>query len=424
MTLAWTLALLAQPAAACGGFFCGGQTTTTTTTQTGQYDVPVQQNSERILFRVNGDGTVTTYVEVGYEQLEDVEFAWVIPIPEVIPASSVSTSSAELFNTLEEATAPQFTFEWTTVNYNYNYGSYSYGYDGGRSSSGCGCGGSADKAAGDSGVTFADGGGSTTVTQEATIVVVEEAVVGPFDIQVITAQDAAEFGVWLGDNGYDLPANAEGPLQHYIDGGMAFLGVKLSPDNAPVGPIDTLEFTYTADAPMIPLILTAIASADRLPMTVYLHADEPWVPDNWAVGTDVAPTTLPDGSGGTTYLDDVQQVLDSHDGRAMVIEYAGATDALPALGSGFDDLMGQKGYLTRWRGNIAPWQMTLDPVFAPDPALQDYSNEHYVVLDFPQGATPSARAAAPDREAPRGRWLVLLPLGLLGAMARRRSAPN
>ena len=48
-------------AAACGGFFCSGGGTT-------DYgSVPVEQNSERILFVVNGDETVTTFVEVGYQ---------------------------------------------------------------------------------------------------------------------------------------------------------------------------------------------------------------------------------------------------------------------------------------------------------------------------------------------------------------------
>lgn len=59
--------LLVSSSHACGGFFCSGGGTTTTT-QTGDYGiVPVVQDAERILFRINEDATLTTFVEVGYQ---------------------------------------------------------------------------------------------------------------------------------------------------------------------------------------------------------------------------------------------------------------------------------------------------------------------------------------------------------------------
>lgn len=81
---------------------------------------------------MNGDGTLTTFVEVGFQQREDVDFAWIIPIPDVIPVDEVETADAMLFNELELATAPMFDFQFIQVNRNYNYGYGGYGGYGSR----------------------------------------------------------------------------------------------------------------------------------------------------------------------------------------------------------------------------------------------------------------------------------------------------
>lgn len=413
--------LLVSSSHACGGFFCSGGGTTTTT-QTGDYGiVPVVQDAERILFRINEDATLTTFVEVGYQQRADVDFAWIIPIPDVIDVAQVTTTDAALFNALELATAPQFTFQWIYQNTNYGYGyDYGYGYgdrgDGGGSR-GCDCGkdGASDSSASTVAVPTAGGAVSTLVEEdEVGVVVVDEAVVGPFAIEVITAIDAAEFALWLDANGYDLPEGAVGPLEHYIASGSAFLGVKLAPD-VPEGPVDTLVFTCPAPAPTIPLILTSIASADDLSITAWILGDAPYVPTNWTTTQDIAPQTLPDGAGGTDYLARVEAATGSAFGKAFVLEYAGPTETLA-----FDDLLveatiRQYPRITRYRGHISPWEMTVDPVFGPFPGLPDYDNEHTVELPFAPGSTPATTA----RRA-RGQWLLVLPLASLGLLLRRR----
>jgi hypothetical protein len=456
-----TLALTSQPAFACGGFFCGSGTTTTqttttqtTTTQTSTSNyglVPVVQGSERILFQVNPDDTVTTYVEVAYVQNEDVPFAWIIPVPPGLDATQVDNVSAEMFNALELATAPQFTFTWTVqnvntntnydYNYNYNYGSYSYGNGNTGSSGGCGgCAGSdvslAGSAAMSSGAmsesaSMMDTGALTTTgSQTLGVEVVADAVVGPFAIEVIDATDAVDFGTWLTLNGYDLPSNAVSPLQHYIDGGMQFLGVQLAPD-VPTGPIDTLVFTYPAVEPMIPLILTAIASAENLPITAFVLANDPHAPSNWAIAGDPAPGTTPDGIGGTDYIERAVAAIDVDYGHSMVLEYHNTTEAFPDLGySAFNDLITARRTLTRWRGDISPLEMTLDPVFSADPELSPYSNFHTIDLgEFDPGTVPydfdapedPGDIATPTTGPLPIRWLLLLPLPLLGWSLRRRT---
>jgi len=427
--------LASTPADACGGFFCSSGTTTTTTTTTGtiQGEAPVTQKSERILFSVDAEGgTVTTYVEVAYVQNEEVDFAWIIPLPDVIAAEDVSTINADFFNALEMETAPSFTFSWPEVNYNTNYnsGSYSgygyYDYDDGGSSGGCGglgCGAN-DKYADDSSRAMASDGGSYdtdstgTATATVEVAVVDEAVVGPFAIEVITALDAPEFAVWLGDNGYDMPDEALEPLTHYVDMGAAFLGVKLAPD-VPEGPIDTLVFTYPSTAPMIPIRLTRIAVCPNLPIVTYILADEPWGPDNWDEAYNPGPDTRPDWLGAIDYADLVADEIDGYDGHAFIREFAMPTDQFEVSPSALDDIVNSKPYLTRLRGELSPEEMIVDPYFRPTPEAEDVAGVYEIELDSAPTTYRSGSAGnTSGGGGGQGAWLVLPLLVLL----RRRTA--
>jgi Uncharacterized protein conserved in bacteria (DUF2330) len=403
--------MIAVPSEACGGFFCSNGGVTTYTSSAG-YTVPVVQSSERILFRVNGaEKTITTFVEVGYVQSEDVDFAWIIPIPEPIDPKAVATASADLFNGLERATAPSFTFTWPVVvqtgGYGYGYGGYGYGN--GRGSS-CGCPASSSSAA-ETGTFNTTSGATTTAVEEVAVVVVAEAVVGPFAIEVITASDAEAFAEWLTLNGYDLPEGAVAPLQHYVDLGMAYLGVKLAPE-VPTGPIDTLQFTYPGTEPMIPIILTSIASAAELPIQAWVLADQPFSPNNWEVLRDVAPEVQPSCDGGADYLTRVGEAIDAFDGLAFELEYAQTTDLTQPLGA----LVRERAWLARWRGALAPQEMVLDPGFAPDEKLVAYSNVH--VIDLP--ADPCAnRGVASRRITYAGAAPMLFSVAWWGRRSRR-----
>ncbi len=423
------------PSYACGGFFCSGSaTTTTTTTQTGTItgEAPVTQKSERILFSVDEPaGTITAYVEVAYVQNEEVDFAWIIPLPEVIAAEDVTTINADFFNALEMATAPSFSFFWEEVNYNTNYntytgsyGSYGSGYDyndGG--SSGCGGCSQNDTISLDSGgrSMASDANGysdtdvmTTTATTEVNVAVVDEAVVGPFAIEVISAQDAEDFIIWLSDNGYDLPDEAIEPLANYVALGGAFLGVKLAPD-VPEGPIDTLVFTYPDTAPMIPIILTRIAVCPNLPIIAYVLADEPWGPDNWTEAPNIADRTRPTITGGIDYADLVTETMDEWGGHAFIREFGMPTDAFDVSPAALEDLVNSKPYLTRLRGELAPWEMTEDPDFRPYPGAEDVAGHYEIELDSPP---TGYRSGSSGGGGGQGAWLLLPLLGLL----RRRNS--
>ena len=115
----------------------------------------------------------------------------------------------------------------------------------------------------------------------------------------------------------------------------------------------------------------------------------------------------------------------------MVLEYADETPNFPDMGkTGFQDLVESRQWITRWRGDISPSQMTLDPAFVADDTLAPYSNTHTIDLGVltPEEVPYDILAPdLPDLEEPRRpwigglNWLFLVPLPLLGWALRRRS---
>lgn len=382
--------LLPTPALACGGFFCDAT-----------FD-PVVQTAERVLFRVNPDGTVTSVIEVQYEG-EPTNFAWVLPLPEAIDPQTVGTASAGLFDALEEWTAPRF----VTAD--------AMGDAAGVAEMAAGCSCSSP---------FWGGMGvddSMGMPDVSGVEVVGASVVGPYALEVITADEPGALQSWLAMNGYPLPGAAQQPIANYVSAGMAFLGVKLAP-TVPAGPIDALEITFAADAPSLPLMLTSVAAAEDMDVTVYVLGDERYGTTGYAEHTFDWSQVSWVGSGRTDYEDLLPAEIDAVGGRGFVTEFAGPVEALElparpawredaapgvtAAESAAAELLRSGRYLTRVRTMISPDEMTFDPHWRPAPERGDVSNVHAI------GPNAGATAAFPV-------WTLLL-AGMAGVVGRRR----
>jgi hypothetical protein len=348
---------------ACGGFFCDSVTME-----------PVDQAGERILFQVHGDGSITTYVEITY-QGQPERFGWILPTPEPIEVDNIDIIDSELFNELEAMTAPRFSFIQEPFD---------------PCTSGCGGGGVGCASA----AVFADGG-ETGEDLTPGVEVVGTLEIGPFNIEVIEANDAVAFNDWLASNDY-LSAelsNAIQPVEHYIDEGMAFLGVKLIPERVE-GPIDTLVIHYESDDPMIPLILTGIAAVADMPIVVYVLADGPYRPTNYAeVNFDLSAVEPDFTTGGSTYVPRLQEALAAAGHHAFVTELSTPTDRIVDGADLSADLLEGGAYLTRFRTYLSPEQMTLDPVFGPDPDAPDVTNVHVIEIPAPDDPCGNNRGA-------------------------------
>lgn len=124
----------------------------------------------------------------------------------------------------------------------------------------------------------------------AGVSVMNEMTLGPFDLTVVSSDDAADLRVWLNDRGFALDPGAESVLAGYIDAGWCFTAMRINPSylegqgwtgsdyQLSDGTITPLRFTFRTEQPVFPL---AISSVNPGPTEVLLYvlAGEPCVND-------------------------------------------------------------------------------------------------------------------------------------------------
>ncbi len=261
--------VLSVPAArACGGFFC--------TT------VPMNQVAENILF-IQGDGTVTTHVQIQYSGTA-ADFAWILPLP-TVPELAVSHN--QIFTQLQRATQPSFqlNFQW------------------------------------DVGCQFEIFTAETGESSTPDVLIASEERVGPYDTAVISSEDAQAVVDWLVENGYQLGDLGVELLTPYVEEGFYFLALKLASDRD-VGDLQPIAATYAADAPGIPIRLTAVATEPDLGILTYILGEHRAVPTNYR-HVQINQAAVDWFSGGFNYPDVVTQAANEAGGQAFVTDYAG-----------------------------------------------------------------------------------------------------
>lgn len=365
---------------ACGGFFCDNVD-------------PVIQTAERILFRVNDDHTVTTIVEIQYAGPPS-QFGWVLPVSPGLTTDDIGTAPAGLFDELEARAAPVF----------------EQPADGGASIA------ADDEASGCGRRSYSGDSFESPPPDISGVNVVGEAVVGPYALEIITAEEGENLSNWLLVNGYQIPPAAIPAMDHYIARKMAFLGVKLEAD-VPAGPIDALSFTYAGAAPSIPLILTAVAAAADMEIIAYVAGPGRYVPGNYIdLELDFGRVTWTgDGETDTDYAEVLAAAVDEAGGRAFNTEFAGVIGETGKLdGTPLADVLERDDYVTRFHTFMSAPDMIEDPHWLPGTA-PDVDNHHVLA---------SAYAAEIPGRPPRrgGSAALLLPVLLPVLMLRRRRA--
>lgn len=316
-------------ASACGGLFC--------------QNLPVNQQVERIIFTVNGNNTITAYVQINYTGSAP-DFSWVVPVPSV-PELDVAEQAS--FDELDTLTAPVFipppvpdcamvVFEMS--------------------------------------VSSSDDGAGQGVD------VLASGAVGPYNYDVITSPDPNALITWLRTNNYQVTEQMEPLIRVYNAEGMVFLAMKLQPEQG-VQDIQPIVMTYESVHPMIPLRLTAVAAVPDMGVLTWIFADQQMKPTNYAhpeiQDEDIRFDYM---TNQNNYLLLLDQTVDLYDGRAFITEYAQPTNVMLQTSLPADELVrklfAEYKYVTRFFGRISPEEMTVDPTFDVDNDLPNVNNIH------------------------------------------------
>lgn len=217
--IAFTLALLADPAwaCACGGYF----------PSEGNASI----NQEHVFIRWDGktEDIVLTLGVLGASK----EAALVFPVP---ARAQVQLADKEIFPALREFTRPEI----QTI------------YD-----------------------LFPDwrgldlAGGAAPGAPPVTLLDRQD--LGPFDVSTLAATDANALGDWLTENGYQLAPEIASALQPYVDDGWYYVAVRLSPgasEEELTGELAPLRISFEYDKIVYPMRLSALA---RNSLSVYTY---------------------------------------------------------------------------------------------------------------------------------------------------------
>ncbi len=309
---------------------------------------------------IDRGGAETIVLQTAYEG-DASDFAWVIPLPELISAQdAISTADPTVFEALDEMTGPR--------------------YLGGRyqATGLCGCSGSEQGTGTDAGVT-----------------VWETLRVDGYDVAVLSAEQSSDLGAWLSANGYRLPSGSPATLQYYVDRRWYFVALKIAPTprgNIGGGPpgdggADLRPIVISFDTPRLifPLRISRISTRNRVEILLYVIGRHRAESDNYATAEVHTPQHWTGGDFAATYDGWLENTLSAAGGRALAVEYAGWIQEYFFSGSGFAGLglAGDTWYVTRLRTRLSPEQMDADIVLtaaASDDAFEVVVGDGYARL--------------------------------------------
>lgn len=207
--------------------------------------------------------------------------------------------------------------------------------------------------------------------------VLEQGSLGDYDYVRIESSSADAVVEWLQTNEYRVPADAASALQPYADGGMEFVGVKLS---RPTDPDDIEDVLATplvistprgADTwPSYPLALSAFSSPERMSVLFYVIADERARIDNYAhVEMSTVADRIAREREELRYVSSYDAIIDAltgeNDGRLFVTEAAMPVSADATDHPALAELVGDEdAFLTRIYGRLKPSELD-DVIFRP-----------------------------------------------------------
>ena len=338
VSLGAILLVVAVPhATSDGGFFWPGE-------------FEVYQNAERVIFTVNGDGTITIVLGISYEG-DAEEFSWVFPVPSMPKLAVAETKSLEV---LEAATTFQVEYGPRPCEHLR--------------------------------LTGGGGGGGPDILTSGGI--------GPYDYVVLGDDGEPDALVtWLRENDYRVPEETEPVITAYVEEGMYFLAMRLRHD-ASAQEIQPIVITYEADRVIFPMRLTATAAVENMPIKIWIFADEQYAPRNYAhpdldfsrfrAASRVANAGYlrhsPNDATAYGFLDELKHYQALYDGQVFLTQFAGPsatlllderyfwetpTGVMVREDEFLMDLVMRFPYLTYLRARMSPEQMTLDPEFSP-----------------------------------------------------------
>lgn len=381
------LALGSSPAYACGGCFA----------PTGQ---PSVVTAHRMAVSI---GTRQTVLWDQFEYAGSPEdFVWVLP---VAGSDDVTVELADnaFFGALQQNTQVQMTGPFRST---------------GGGGGGFGCGASA----------ALDSGGSGPSSPP--VQVFHEGTVGPYETATIGSEDPMALYEWLDERGYSIPEELVPTLAHYVDIGMNFVALRLSPGES-VNRMQPVRVATPGMNVSFPLRMVAAGVGDFVTLELFIIAEGRYEAANFPNG-QIDPSELVYDWAVDSYNYDelATEVIESNGGRTWLTEYAWQVDSRSVSSFSVRDDDGTmhtaeddwavatqsipEPTVTRMRANLPVQALSEDLVLAA--SLEAPLDGFYQVTQDVNWTTASVGGSLTERDDDTAMAGAPLPVALLGLL--------
>ena len=291
----FALALVASIFSAPASAFCG--------TYVGSPGVELTNQTSQVI--IARQGTRTTLSLANDYEGDALDFAMLIPVPEVLDEEDITTVRPELFQRFNNYSSPR------VVTYECEDFAYDDWADG-------------DADADSDADADADEGGAVP-----DVIVEAEYAVGIYNIVILSAAESGALMSWLETNGYGVSEDAEELLGEYIDGGAYFFAAKVNLNEAADGGfLEPLQFGYDSAVFSLPIRLGTLNSPGEQDVVMYILTDD----SDGKVGIsnypqiEIEDECMADvyGAGGVDnyYGTQFGEAFAAEDGAGWMVEYA------------------------------------------------------------------------------------------------------
>jgi hypothetical protein len=287
------------------------------------------------------------------------------------------------------------------------------------------------------------------------VTVINERVVGPYQVATLAATDPMALRTWLAANGYAVPPAVSPVIDHYVALSMDFVAVRLRP-TAEVSQMKPLRIIMPGYAPTLPLRMIAAGVADKVGLNLIVLSDARIEAMNFP-NAEVREADLrydfdAPSEPGADFLAAFNRLNRANGGRAWVTESAFALNRFsverqmqscsdPSTGfpqaceadprvSPLDssvafDALGDTAYVTRIRADLASTALDRDLVLASSDRGNRVRNYTYgTIVNTPPDPCANPRSNFEGCSARGGdtttAGAVCAALGLIAARAMRR----
>jgi hypothetical protein len=258
----------------------------------------------RMAFSISQEHTVL-WDQIRY-QGNPTEFVWALPVK---PGTVVELSSDRWMSALDAYTQPAILSPP-------HYSSYGGGGGGG----GCfsvGCGAS-DNASG-----FADE--AADIDGGATVQVVNEAVVGPYETVTLHSSDPNALENWLTSHGYAISDADKPVIAAYVAEGFDFIALRLLP-NQGVNAMQPVRIISPGADVTLPLRMVAVGVGQTVGVTLFVIGEGRYHPQNFPdAQIDFGKLTWNDTEGRSNYQELSVGAMAENNGRSFITEFAQQT---------------------------------------------------------------------------------------------------